>query len=108
MAEAADTRCSDADRDAVGTELRRHAVAGRLDTAELDARHGDALQARTQCELRATLENLPPTTRARRRNARPTTISRSVATAAIAAVLAPALWFTGHLGEDPRRSGRQR
>ena len=100
MDQHAETRCSDADRDAVATELRRHAIAGRLDTAELDARLGRALQARTQRELRATLEHLPPTSRAHPSNVRVATMSPSEATAAIVAVLALALWVTGHLGED--------
>jgi Domain of unknown function (DUF1707) len=59
MHDDAETRCSDADREEVAEELRRHAVAGRLDVAELEERLGRALQAPTGRELRATLENLP-------------------------------------------------
>jgi hypothetical protein len=100
MERHADTRCSDADRDEVVAELRRHAVAGRLEPAELDARLGHALQSRTQRELRATLDNLPPATRATTWNERLATMSRSTATAASTAALAIMLWSTGHLGED--------
>jgi Domain of unknown function (DUF1707) len=97
---APDTRWSDADRDAVVAELRRHAVERRLEPAELEARLGDALDASTQRELRATLENLPPATREITWNERLAAISRSTATAVIVAVLAIMLWLTGHLGED--------
>jgi Domain of unknown function (DUF1707) len=91
---APDTRWSDADRDAAVAELRRHAVERRLEP-ELDARLGDALDASTQRELRATLENLPPATREITWNERLAAISRSTATAVIVAVVA-----TGDLGED--------
>jgi Domain of unknown function (DUF1707) len=52
-------RVSDADRDAVVTELSEHFQAGRLDAAELDDRTGRALQARTGSDLDQVLADLP-------------------------------------------------
>jgi hypothetical protein len=89
----ADTRASDADREAVADELRRHAVAGRLDAAELEQRLDKALTARTQSELAATLTSLPAAQR-------PATIPPATATVVVILVLAIALWLTGHLGTD--------
>lgn len=94
------TRCSDADREAIAGELRRHAVEGRLELAELDDRLDRALQARTRVELHATLDGLPATTPGRRPKDRLATMSATTATAAVVAVLAIALWVTGHLAED--------
>jgi Domain of unknown function (DUF1707) len=52
-------RVSDADRDAVVTELGEHFQAGRLDAAELDDRAGRALRARTGGDLDEVLADLP-------------------------------------------------
>ena len=52
-------RVSDADRDAVLTELGRHFQAGRLDPAELDDRTGRALRARIGSDLDELLTDLP-------------------------------------------------
>jgi hypothetical protein len=52
-------RVSDADRDAVITELGQHFQAGRLDPAELDDRTGRALQARVRGDLDVLLADLP-------------------------------------------------
>lgn len=52
-------RVSDADRDAVVTELGEHFQAGRLDAAELDDRTGRALRARTSGDLDEVLADLP-------------------------------------------------
>jgi len=52
-------RVSDADRDAVVTELGQHFQAGRLDPAELDDRTGSALRARVRGDLDALLADLP-------------------------------------------------
>jgi Domain of unknown function (DUF1707) len=57
-------RVSDADRDAVVTELSEHFQAGRLDAAELDDRTGRALRARTGSELDQVLADLPRAPRA--------------------------------------------
>ena len=57
------TRASDADRDAVISDLSEHFQAGRLTAAELDDRTGRALTARTWGELgelAADLPALPP------------------------------------------------
>lgn len=52
-------RVSDADRDAVVTELGQHFQAGRLDPAELDDRTGRALRARIRGDLDVLLADLP-------------------------------------------------
>jgi hypothetical protein len=57
-------RVSDADRDAVVTELSEHFQAGRLDAAELDDRTGRALRARTGSDLDQVLADLPRAPRA--------------------------------------------
>ena len=54
-------RVSDADRDAVVTELGEHFQAGRLDPAELDDRTGRALRARVRSDLDEVLTDLPRT-----------------------------------------------
>jgi hypothetical protein len=50
---------SDADRDAVVSELSEHFQAGRLDQAEFDDRTGRALRARTESDLGPLLADLP-------------------------------------------------
>ena len=52
-------RASDADRDAVVSDLGEHFQAGRLTAGELDERTGRALAARTWGELRELLADLP-------------------------------------------------
>lgn len=59
MARNGNLRASDADRDAVVERLRRAAVEGRIDHAELDDRVRRALVARTYRELEATVADLP-------------------------------------------------
>lgn len=54
-----DLRASDAERDVVVARLREHAVAGRLDVAELDERVSVALAARTRRDLEALERDLP-------------------------------------------------
>ncbi len=54
-------RASDADRDAVLSDLSEHFQAGRLTTGEFEERTGQALAARTLGELRALLADLPAT-----------------------------------------------
>jgi hypothetical protein len=56
---AAEVRASDADRDAVLSELSEHFQVGRLTAAEFDERAGQALAARTWGELRDLLRDLP-------------------------------------------------
>jgi hypothetical protein len=58
---AAGMRASDADRERVATELRDHAVAGRLDTDELEDRLQQAYGARTTDELQSLRRDLPAT-----------------------------------------------
>ena len=53
------TRASDADRDAVISDLSEHFQAGRLTAAELDDRTGRALTARTWGELGELAADLP-------------------------------------------------
>jgi hypothetical protein len=52
-------RASDADRDAVVSDLSEHFQAGRLTAEELDERTGRALTARTYAELRELTRDLP-------------------------------------------------
>ena len=52
-------RVSDADRDAVVTELGEHFGQGRLDQAEFDERLTQALAARTEGDLDGLLADLP-------------------------------------------------
>jgi hypothetical protein len=52
-------RASDADRDAVLSDLSEHFQAGRLTNEEFDDRAGQALAARTWGELRELLRDLP-------------------------------------------------
>jgi hypothetical protein len=52
-------RASDADRDAVVSDLGEHFQAGRLTAAELDERTGRALTARTWGELGELAADLP-------------------------------------------------
>ena len=52
-------RASDADRDAVVSDLGEHFQAGRLTATELDERTGRALTARTYGELTELLADLP-------------------------------------------------
>ena len=56
-----DLRVSDAERDAVVTELGEHFQQGRLDQVEFDERVTQALAARTESNLSALLADLPPT-----------------------------------------------
>jgi DUF1707 SHOCT-like domain len=56
---AAEMKASDADRDAVLSELSEHFQAGRLTAAEFDERAGQALAARTWGELTDLLRDLP-------------------------------------------------
>ncbi|MGH3149535.1 MAG: DUF1707 SHOCT-like domain-containing protein [Streptosporangiaceae bacterium] len=54
-------KASDADRDAVLSDLSEHFQAGRLTADELDERTGQALAARTWGELRELVADLPAT-----------------------------------------------
>jgi Domain of unknown function (DUF1707) len=56
---AVEMKASDADRDAVLSELSEHFQAGRLTAEEFDERAGQALAARTWGELRQLLRDLP-------------------------------------------------
>jgi hypothetical protein len=56
---------SDADRDAVATELGEHFGQGRLDQAEFDERVTRALAARTESDLDGLLTDLPSDREAR-------------------------------------------
>jgi hypothetical protein len=53
-------RVSDTEREHATASLREHATAGRLTIDELDTRLETALAARTQGELDALFEDLPP------------------------------------------------
>jgi hypothetical protein len=58
---AGSIRASDADRERLADELREHAVAGRLETDELEERLSAAYSARTTAELAALRHDLPAT-----------------------------------------------
>lgn len=58
---AAEMRASDADRDAVLSDLSEHFQAGRLTHEEFEDRAGRALAARTWGELKDLLRDLPST-----------------------------------------------
>jgi len=81
-------RASDADRDAVVSDLGEHFQAGRLTAAELDERTGRALAARTWGELGELLADLPADQPAAALSpvARPGLPSRRVAPPLIAAL----------------------
>jgi hypothetical protein len=57
----AEMRASDADREAVLSDLSEHFQAGRLTLEELEDRTGRALAARTWGELKGLLRDLPST-----------------------------------------------
>jgi hypothetical protein len=57
--ETSDLRASDAERDAVASELAQHFQDGRLDQAEFDDRVSAALAAKTRRDLDALLTDLP-------------------------------------------------
>jgi hypothetical protein len=57
--QASRLRASDAERDAVVTELAEHLKDGRLQTDEFDERVGRAVNARTRGELDGLLTDLP-------------------------------------------------
>ncbi|HEX8119644.1 MAG TPA: DUF1707 domain-containing protein [Solirubrobacteraceae bacterium] len=61
---ADDRRASDAERDAVVSDLRAHAADGRLSVEELDERVATALAARTRADLAPVLADLPRRPRA--------------------------------------------
>ena len=69
-------RASDADRDAVVSDLSEHFQAGRLTAGEFDERTGQALAARTWGELRELLADLPATRPAPRTPARTSSSAR--------------------------------
>ena len=56
---SAQMRASDADRDAVLSDLSEHFQAGRLTAEEFEDRTGQALSSRTWGELRDLLRDLP-------------------------------------------------
>ena len=91
-------RASDADRDAVVSDLSQHFQAGRLTVGELDERTGRALAARTWGELAELVADLPAAS-----SGQPPPASRRVAPPlipvlaglGIAAVVLMALTHTG-------------
>ena len=54
-----DLRVSDADRQVVVDNLRRHTTEGRLTLEEFEERVDEALRARTDAELRVAMRELP-------------------------------------------------
>ena len=121
-----DLRASDADRERTVEELRAHAAAGRLDSAELEDRLGRALAATRRAELADVLADLPaerarqaaPAARPRRRHGKDPSAMLAIAVLLVAIwaltgagyfwPVWPLLWFAfaslGHL-RRPRRLG---
>jgi hypothetical protein len=64
-------RASDADRERTADALRRHHLAGRLDTDDLQDRLGRCYAARTRDDLGALVADLPADDPAHGRPARP-------------------------------------
>ena len=62
MDDPSSLRVGDADRRRVADELQRHYVEGRLSSDELTERVRQATAARTQGDLAALLQDLPPLT----------------------------------------------
>ena len=90
----ADLRVSDADRQAVIDELRRHTGDGRLTLDEFEERVDEVLRARTQADLDTTTRELPslqPRTSPRRSGFR-----LPVRPGVIAACLLVVLLMAGH------------
>jgi hypothetical protein len=59
-AQQADFRVSDADRNQVIDQLKRHTADGRLTLEEFEERVGETMTARTAGQLRTVLRELPP------------------------------------------------
>src|SRR6516164_245966 len=55
-----DFRVSDADRNQVVDQLKRHTADGRLTLEEFEERVGETMWAKTAGELRTALRELPP------------------------------------------------
>ena len=95
-------RASDADRERVIEQLRRHTADGRLTMDEFEQRVGEALTATTRGDLRPVLRELPelaqepaPTPRLQRRMTAPSARTLfTVAAVTIAVVLAlQGMWW---------------
>jgi hypothetical protein len=84
-------RASDADRDAVVSDLGEHFQAGRLTAAELDERMGQALSARTWGELRELSADLPAAGSARQLPAAGSASTRRLSPVRVASPLLMAL-----------------
>ena len=87
-----DLRVSDAERDAVVTELGEHFGQGRLDQAEFDERVTKALSARTGRDLGGLLADLPP---AREDSSAPQPGTRLPRTPILVPLLAAAILIAG-------------
>ncbi len=59
MGDVSELRIADADREQVVDELREHAVAGRLNSEELEERIGNAYRATTRADLARLTADLP-------------------------------------------------
>jgi Domain of unknown function (DUF1707) len=87
----AEMRASDADRDAVVSDLAGHFQAGRITAAELDERTGRALTARTWGELTELAADLPALRHVAPAAARPQSLSWRTAPPATAALVGLAI-----------------
>jgi len=106
---AAVLRASDDDRERVAEVVRRAAVDGRLDMAELDERLGAVYAARTYGELAETTADLPDTAGPSPSPARPLVgpgASRDPAVAAPVVVSGPAAGAAVAVFSGTKRTGR--
>jgi hypothetical protein len=94
-------RASDADREGMADLLRRHHLAGRLDTAEFQERVERSLQARTLGELRALTVDLPGDDVGQPHRAMPASHRTTAAGVAIAATVLTALVVASAFAQRP-------
>jgi uncharacterized membrane protein YccC len=96
-----DVLVSDAERDAVATELRTHLAEGRLTTEEFAARVEAAYGARTRAELEGALRQLPGRVAPPPPRPRLAVLAmRQAAASSVAFVVCTLVWlFTGANGD---------
>jgi DUF1707 SHOCT-like domain len=94
----ANLRVSDADRQRVIDQLKRHTSEGRLTLDEFEARVDEALAARTGADLRPVLRELPPLEPNRHVSSRSAVPAVWLRPVVVAAVLVALVWLVvGHV-----------
>jgi hypothetical protein len=94
-------RASDVDRERMSDLLRRHHLAGRLDTSEFQERLERSLQARTLGELRALTVDLPGEDVGHERRGIPALRRTSAPRLAVAATVLTALIVASAFAQRP-------